>query len=73
MSPISTSSGCSIEKAIARATASGGISNRFDVLLDTVSATHPLTPYVQSLRLDGTLCSVGLPDAFDVSPFALAR
>jgi uncharacterized zinc-type alcohol dehydrogenase-like protein len=27
---------------------------------------------VQALRLDGTLCSLGLLDRFDVSPFALA-
>jgi alcohol dehydrogenase (NADP+) len=46
--------------------------NRFDFLLDTISTSYPMTPYVQALKLDGTLCSLGLPDGFDVSPFALA-
>jgi alcohol dehydrogenase (NADP+) len=46
--------------------------NRLDFVLDTVSAIHPLTPYLAALRMDGTLCSVGLPDRFDVSPIALA-
>ena len=46
--------------------------NRFDFLLDTVSASYPMTPFMQALTLDGTLCSVGLPDRFDVAPFALA-
>ena len=46
--------------------------NRFDFVLDTVSATYPMTPMIQTLTLDGTLCSLGLPDHFDVAPFALA-
>lgn len=46
--------------------------NRFDFLLDTVSASYPMTPFVQALKLDGTLCSLGLPDRFDVVPFVLA-
>jgi uncharacterized zinc-type alcohol dehydrogenase-like protein len=47
--------------------------NRFDFLLDTVSAAHPLRPYVQALKLDGTLCSLGLPNQFDgLLPFDLA-
>ena len=45
--------------------------NRFDLLLDTVPVVHPMTPLVQSLTVGGTLCSVGLPDTFDVAPFAL--
>jgi uncharacterized zinc-type alcohol dehydrogenase-like protein len=45
---------------------------RLDFILDTVSATYPMTPLMQTLKLDGTLCSVGLPDRFDVSPFILA-
>ena len=49
-----------------------GQANRLDFVLDTVSTRHDLTPYMTALRLDGTLCSVGLPDAFDVSPFILA-
>lgn len=46
--------------------------NRFDFLLDTVSATYPMTPFVQALKMGGTLCSLGLPGSFDLAPFALA-
>ena len=46
--------------------------NRLDFVLDTVSARYPMTPILQTLKLDGTLCSVGLPDSFDLSPWALA-
>ncbi|MBT0772932.1 NAD(P)-dependent alcohol dehydrogenase [Kineosporia sp. J2-2] len=45
--------------------------NRFDLLLDTVPVTHPLTPYMQTLTTGATLVSVGLPPAFDVMPFAM--
>ena len=45
--------------------------NRFDFLLDTVSATYPMTPFIQALKLDGTLCSLGIPDSFDVMPMML--
>ena len=46
--------------------------NRLDFILDTVSRTYPMTPLLQTLKLDGTLCSLGLPDRFDVQPIALA-
>ena len=36
--------------------------NRFDFILDCVSAPHDLNEYLGLLRLDGTLCQVGLPD-----------
>ncbi len=45
--------------------------NRFDFLLDTVSATYPMTPFIQALKLDGTLCSLGIPDSFDLVPMML--
>jgi alcohol dehydrogenase (NADP+) len=45
---------------------------KLDFLLDTVSAVYPMTPLMETLKLDGTLCSVGIPDEFDVSPIALA-
>lgn len=45
--------------------------NRFDLLLDTVPVVRPMTPFVQALTIGGTLCSVGLPDSFDVAPFAM--
>jgi alcohol dehydrogenase (NADP+) len=44
-----------------------------DFVLDTVSATYPMTPILETLKLDGTLCSVGIPDEFgDVSTFVMA-
>lgn len=46
--------------------------NRFDFLLDTVSNTYPMAAYLRALKLDGTLCSLGLPDRFDLPPILLA-
>jgi uncharacterized zinc-type alcohol dehydrogenase-like protein len=43
-----------------------------DFLLDTVSAVYPMTPVMETLKLDGTICSVGIPDHFEVSPFTMA-
>ncbi len=45
--------------------------SRLDLILDTVSTTHPMDPYIRALRLDGTLCSLGIPDRFDSSPVLL--
>jgi uncharacterized zinc-type alcohol dehydrogenase-like protein len=45
--------------------------SRFDFILDTVSSRHPLDPYLRSLKLDGTLCCLGIPKAMDFSPFLL--
>lgn len=45
--------------------------HRFDFLVDTVAAGHALTPYVAALKLDGTLCSLGIPDQFDLLPVML--
>lgn len=36
--------------------------NKYDFILDCVSAPHNLDEYLGLLRLDGTLCQVGLPD-----------
>ena len=33
----------------------------FDMLLDTVSADHPLDAYMRLLRVDGSLVMVGVP------------
>lgn len=44
---------------------------RFDFILDTVSSRHPLDSYLRSLKLDGTLCCLGIPKAFDFSPVLL--
>ncbi|MGQ0558062.1 MAG: NAD(P)-dependent alcohol dehydrogenase [Sphingosinicella sp.] len=35
--------------------------NRFDIILDTVSAPHDLMPYLGALRRDGTLVMLGAP------------
>lgn len=45
---------------------------RFDFILDTVSKKYKMDPYMNALKLDGTLCSLGIPDSFDVSPMLLA-
>ena len=35
--------------------------NRFDLILDTVSAAHDLNPYLNLLKRDGTMTLVGVP------------
>jgi len=44
---------------------------RFDFILDTVSQSYPMDAVLAALRLDGTLCSLGIPDSFDVTPVTL--
>ena len=45
---------------------------QLDFVLDTVSAAHDLNAYLALLKIDGTLCLVGLPEeALPVSPFSL--
>jgi uncharacterized zinc-type alcohol dehydrogenase-like protein len=44
---------------------------RFDFILDTVSTTYPMTPMIAALKLDATLCSLGIPDSFDFLPLML--
>jgi uncharacterized zinc-type alcohol dehydrogenase-like protein len=44
----------------------------FDFILDCVSAPHDLNAYLKLLRLDGTLCLVGLAEEqLPVAPFSL--
>jgi uncharacterized zinc-type alcohol dehydrogenase-like protein len=44
----------------------------FDFILDCVSAPHDVDEYLGLLRLDGTMCLVGLPDKpVAISPFAM--
>jgi uncharacterized zinc-type alcohol dehydrogenase-like protein len=44
----------------------------FDLILDCVSAPHDLNSYLDLLRLDGTLCLVGLSEKpLPVAPFSL--
>ncbi|WP_409077929.1 NAD(P)-dependent alcohol dehydrogenase [Pseudomonas sp. N3-W] len=45
---------------------------RFDFILDTVSVRYPMDPFLIALKLDATLCSLGIPDQFDFSPMLLA-
>lgn len=50
--------------------------NRFNFILDTVPVAHRLDPYLNALKLDGTLCSLGIPAAglnFDPSLLAAGR
>jgi alcohol dehydrogenase (NADP+) len=44
----------------------------FDFILDCVSAPHDVNQYLDLLRLNGTMCLVGLPDAqVAISPFSI--
>lgn len=36
--------------------------NRFDLIIDTVAASHDLGAYIDMLKRDGTLCLVGVPE-----------
>ena len=44
----------------------------FDMILDTVAASHPLDDYTALLKRDGTLVLVGVPDQPHPSPSAMA-
>ncbi|MFX0579786.1 NAD(P)-dependent alcohol dehydrogenase [Nocardia nepalensis] len=47
--------------------------NRFDLILNTVSADLPIDNYLRLLRLDGTLVILGLPEnPLNVKPFTIA-
>jgi uncharacterized zinc-type alcohol dehydrogenase-like protein len=49
-----------------------GLEGRFDFILDTVSAKHDFTPYLASLKNDGTMVLVGAaPEPSEVAAFAL--
>ena len=46
----------------------------FDFILDTVSAKHDFTPYLNSLKIDGTMVLVGAaPEPSTVGAFSLIR
>ena len=53
------------------ATAMDAQAGRLDFVLDTASAAHDLTPYLRTLKLDGTLCSLGALGAMEFDPLAL--
>ena len=54
------------------ADAMAGQRNRLDFILDTVSTTHEVDPYLTALRYNGVLCAVGIPGALAPAPFLLA-
>jgi uncharacterized zinc-type alcohol dehydrogenase-like protein len=45
--------------------------DRFDFILDTASAKHDPSPYLRALRMDGTLCMLGIPDRYEPEAMAL--
>jgi len=48
------------------------LQRRFDYILDTVSAPHDYTPYLDLLKTDGTMILVGVPDQpAPLHPFSL--
>jgi uncharacterized zinc-type alcohol dehydrogenase-like protein len=47
------------------------MAGQLDFVLDTASAPHDLTPYLRTLRLDGTLCALGALGSMEFDPFAL--
>jgi uncharacterized zinc-type alcohol dehydrogenase-like protein len=53
------------------AAAMAAVAGRLDFVLDTASGAHELDPYLGTLRLDGTLCVLGLPASYTVSPMSL--
>lgn len=42
-----------------------------DLIIDTVSEPHPLEPYLRTVAMDGTLCSLGDLGPVTVETFAL--
>jgi uncharacterized zinc-type alcohol dehydrogenase-like protein len=54
------------------ADAMGKHAGSFDFILDCVSAPHDMNAYLNLIKLDGTLCLVGLPEQpLSVAPFSL--
>lgn len=52
------------------------LQGRFDFILNTVSASHDLLPYLNLLKTDGAMCLVGVPDqptAFHPFPLIMKR
>ena len=51
--------------------AMGAVAARFDVVVDTASGAHDVSPYLRTLKLDGTLVVLGLPERYSVEAFSL--
>jgi uncharacterized zinc-type alcohol dehydrogenase-like protein len=50
------------------------LTNRYDFILDTVSMPHDINLYLSTLRLEGTLVLVGVPEkALDLQAFSLIQ
>lgn len=47
------------------------LANRFDLILDTVSAQHDYNAYLGLLKVDGTMVLLGIPEPTTVSAFPL--
>jgi uncharacterized zinc-type alcohol dehydrogenase-like protein len=45
--------------------------DRFDLVVDTVAAPHDLTPYLRTVALDGTLCTLAIVEQLAFDPMAL--
>ncbi|MFG1607520.1 NAD(P)-dependent alcohol dehydrogenase [Actinoplanes sp. NPDC049265] len=45
--------------------------DRYDFILDTASAKHDPSPYLRALRMDGSLCMLGIPDRYEPEAMAL--
>jgi uncharacterized zinc-type alcohol dehydrogenase-like protein len=52
--------------------AMAAVRNRCDFILDTISATHDVDPFLAALRYNGVLCVVGVPDQVTPSPYLLS-
>jgi alcohol dehydrogenase (NADP+) len=51
--------------------AMAAVGQTLDFVLDTASGKHDPSPYLRTLRLDGTLCMLGTPDRYELEPMAL--
>jgi alcohol dehydrogenase (NADP+) len=47
------------------------LQNRFDLILNTISAEHDYNLYLNFLKRDGTMVLLGLPDAQPLAAFSL--
>ncbi len=45
----------------------------FDVIIDTASGEHDISPYLLTLDFDGTICMIGIPPRYEVDSMALLR
>lgn len=51
--------------------AMAAVVNRFDLVVDTAAVAHDLAPYLRTVALDGTLCSVGYLGPVDIATMDL--